>query len=81
MSREFCGSLLSAGLRAARARDRDLSPVLEGAFRLLCGDDVLLWVLEPITVPEYTSHFEPLLFVLLLAALLFLDEEDVFILV
>jgi hypothetical protein len=40
MSREFCGSLLSAGLRAARARDRDLSPVLEGAFRLLCGDDV-----------------------------------------
>jgi hypothetical protein len=45
------GYFLPAGLRAAQAQDRDLSPVLEGALRLLRGsdtEDVLELVVHPV---------------------------------
>jgi hypothetical protein len=59
------GCFLPAGLRAARAQDRDLSPVLEGALHLLRGsdtEDVLELVVHPVVTPhvskphDYVNH-------------------------
>jgi hypothetical protein len=55
--------------------------ILSSSFKLfsfcqITNKLMFLWVLEPIAIPKYSSHFDHLVFPLLLDVLLILEEED-----